>query len=67
DIPNYLKEDWIFRKSKNMIEYQTEVLKIKHPSIFTDQNFNDVLSKTAFLLPNSDLSLNDFLYFIRSF
>ncbi|CAG8850445.1 10319_t:CDS:1, partial [Racocetra persica] len=42
-IPSHLRQDWIIHKSKNMTEYQTKVLKIKHPSIFTDQNFNDIL------------------------
>ncbi|CAG8665609.1 41411_t:CDS:2 [Gigaspora margarita] len=48
-------------------KYQIGVLKMKHPSIFTDQNFNDILSRTSFLIPDSNLSLNDFSQCIRSF
>ncbi|CAG8648707.1 20375_t:CDS:2, partial [Racocetra persica] len=63
-LPKSLQSDWIEKKSNFIQEYQTRILKMKHPSI-TNENIQVVLENTTFYFQDN-YNLQDNLYYIKN-
>ncbi|CAG8797518.1 15001_t:CDS:2, partial [Racocetra persica] len=59
-----LQSEWIEKKSNSVQEYQTEILKMKHPSI-TNENIQNVLENATFYFLD-DYNLQDNLVNIEN-
>ncbi|CAG8637099.1 9132_t:CDS:2 [Cetraspora pellucida] len=51
-LPKSLQSEWIEKKLNSVQEYQTEILKMKHPSI-TNENIQNVLENATFYFPEN--------------
>ncbi|CAG8739595.1 3003_t:CDS:2, partial [Racocetra fulgida] len=58
-LPENLRSEWIEKKSNFVQEYQTEILKMKHPNI-TDENIQNILGNAPFYFQNN-FNLQDYL------